>query len=390
MRDDGVVFIGDAGVGKSSLVEQVIFEKFDPAIPETTMFDMYKNTNKKNESAINYYDSSGLDKWRSVTQGIYGKARVWVLCFALNNRASFQRLDFWMSQVAESRKNNAPIILVGTKLDLKGEHAIQAAEIDAFCQQHGSKIIGYFETSAKDDINVDKMVDEISARYGVKNSPKRNFTASEMADLMVKPLSDILNSISQAPVKNAVIALIAAMKKDIRAQLEKGKPQEFINKRLNCFPGKLSEMLTATVIDTEKTPDEKRQAYNQARHRYYTTPALRRFKKTIKAIFSLVGVAIGAVVGAASGAAVGAVIGSPAAGPAAAGVAAVGAYKGASLGAKIGYGVGGAAGLSLFGLFYRRRKRYLPDAIQQSTNQLLHCVKSEIAPKTEKTPFIIN
>ena len=59
----------------------------------------------------------------------------------------------FVEQLAEDNKENFPIILLGNKCDKENEIKINIDDITYFCQNNNN--MPYFETSAKDNINVD-------------------------------------------------------------------------------------------------------------------------------------------------------------------------------------------------------------------------------------------
>ena len=80
------------------------------------------------------------------------------MVFDLTDYTTFYRIDEWkkyfIDQLAEDEKENFPFILIGNKCDLERDTKLDKESITFYCQRNSSNL-PYFETSAKDDINVE-------------------------------------------------------------------------------------------------------------------------------------------------------------------------------------------------------------------------------------------
>ena len=74
-----------------------------------------------------------------------------LLVYDVNDKTSFQNIRNWMRQIKQHASSNVNSILIANKADLK-DRVISTEEGRALAEEFG---IEYFETSAKDDINVD-------------------------------------------------------------------------------------------------------------------------------------------------------------------------------------------------------------------------------------------
>lgn len=74
-----------------------------------------------------------------------------ILFFDLTDRKSFERLNKWLSEIAQLVYNMLPIILIGNKCDLADKRVVSYEEAEAFAKAEQPT---YFETSAQSGENI--------------------------------------------------------------------------------------------------------------------------------------------------------------------------------------------------------------------------------------------
>ena len=103
----------------------------------------------------------------------YRNAECCVLVCDLTDPKSFETIDTWRSefltQLNPKDPDNFPFILLGNKCDKEGERKVPESKIKQFCASKGN--IPYFETSAKDNVNVDIAFEDV-ARMAFKRDSK--------------------------------------------------------------------------------------------------------------------------------------------------------------------------------------------------------------------------
>lgn len=104
---------------------------------------------------VNIWDTTGQEKFNSMTKGYYRNCNGAVAVFDLTKRDTFYALE---SAITEFRNTCPPdavnnIVLVGNKLDLENQRQVTLAEADQLVTR--LNLISYFETSAQSNLNVD-------------------------------------------------------------------------------------------------------------------------------------------------------------------------------------------------------------------------------------------
>ena len=117
------VILGDDGSGKKTLLFSYISKKPElenhPSVykPPTTQLEVGKYR-------INLVlcDTKGHDKYDQIRPLCYPDTDVFVICFSLIDGTTFNRVRTkWQEEVKRYSKNDIPILLVGTKLDLRDD-----------------------------------------------------------------------------------------------------------------------------------------------------------------------------------------------------------------------------------------------------------------------------
>ena len=147
------ILIGDANVGKSCLMMQFIENKFktylDPTVGVEFGAKQIKIDNKKLKLQI--WDTAGQENFRSITRAYFRGAIGGLLVFDLTKRETFENLDRWLEEAKMHSSQNIQLVLIGNKKDLE-DRKVTVEEATNFAKENN---LEYFETSAKDDINVD-------------------------------------------------------------------------------------------------------------------------------------------------------------------------------------------------------------------------------------------
>ena len=147
--------LGDAEVGKTSIMKSLIDEEFDSECLPTIGLDKFEKKEcleGGKEIKLIVWDTSGQERFRSLALKALKHIDGIVLVFDVTNKQSFDNLDEWIAII---RKNflNPIVILCGNKVDLdKQEWEVDKEEIERLAKCENWK---YFEISAKDMIGID-------------------------------------------------------------------------------------------------------------------------------------------------------------------------------------------------------------------------------------------
>ena len=119
---------------------------------------------------LKIWDTAGQEKFYSIGKTFYNGVNGIVIAFDLSEAGAIKKLNGWLSKLKENIDSTAiPIVIAGTKCDLKNIQVKKEA-INVIASLHKTK---YFETSAKNNINVDEafqyLTEEIIRRKSEDN-----------------------------------------------------------------------------------------------------------------------------------------------------------------------------------------------------------------------------
>ncbi len=124
-----------------------------------------------------HYNEKGQERFGTLTRHYYKDAVGAVVVFDIGRSSSFANVYNWWQDAKEKVSLNGsviPGIVLANKCDMMPLEAIKRREeMDQYCKE--KELVGWFETSAKDNINIDKafkfLVDRIMERISTL-SPK--------------------------------------------------------------------------------------------------------------------------------------------------------------------------------------------------------------------------
>ena len=140
-----IVFIGDAGVGKTSICNRLVHDNFQSQ--DATIGASFL-THNIDGMDIQIWDTAGQERYRSLIPMYFRGADMCVLVYDISNKASFKDLSFWIKMLFD-HCNEPHFIIIGNKLDSNREVTIEEAEHFA-----NGVSAHYFEVSAKSGKNV--------------------------------------------------------------------------------------------------------------------------------------------------------------------------------------------------------------------------------------------
>ena len=148
-----LVFLGDQGVGKTSIITRFMYDAFEKTYQATIGIDFLSKTMYLDDRTVRLqlWDTAGQERFRSLIPSYIRDCSVAVIVYDITSRASFLNTDKWIEDVRSERGNDVIIMLVGNKTDLTDRRNVSIEEGEEKAKDEN---IMFIETSAKAGHNV--------------------------------------------------------------------------------------------------------------------------------------------------------------------------------------------------------------------------------------------
>ena len=144
-----IILIGELGVGKSSLINRYVDNKFvkPPEEAELKIKNIDVDDNTVAELIIN--DTTNEEKLGKITKNYYKDAHGAIIVFDLTNKPSFNKVKFWLKEINSNAPRDIVLCLLGNKSELTTERSVAYEDAKDIA---GDNL--YYEVSAKTGNNV--------------------------------------------------------------------------------------------------------------------------------------------------------------------------------------------------------------------------------------------
>ncbi|XP_048760678.1 ras-related protein Rap-1b-like [Ostrea edulis] len=186
-----LTIMGAAGVGKSCIISQFLYDRFISEYKETVEeFHRGEYTVDGRELILDILDTAGAHSFPAMRRLAISTSDAFVLVYSIDDESSFQGVKYLRDIILAERKGeNVPIVVVGNKSDISGECRVILKETaeSIVCLDWEN---GYVEASAKDGINISGIFKEIlrQTNMGFNKTPlpkrrRLGSTSSENSDI---------------------------------------------------------------------------------------------------------------------------------------------------------------------------------------------------------------
>ncbi|XP_066496798.1 ras-related protein Rab-26 isoform X2 [Tiliqua scincoides] len=149
------MLVGDSGVGKTCLLVRFKDGAFLAGSFISTVGIDFRNKVLNVDSVkvkLQIWDTAGQERFRSVTHAYYRDAHALLLLYDVTNRASFDNIQAWLTEIQEYAKQDVVLMLLGNKVDSTQERVVKREDGEKLAKEYG---VPFMETSAKSGLNVD-------------------------------------------------------------------------------------------------------------------------------------------------------------------------------------------------------------------------------------------
>lgn len=155
-----LVLLGEAAVGKSSLVLRFVSNDFQENKEPTIGAAFLTQKCTIGDKTIKYeiWDTAGQERFASLAPMYYRNAQAAIVVYDITKPASFIKARHWVKELHEQASKDITIALVGNKYDLvqddNEEESLRKVSIEEGQGLADEEGLLFFETSAKTSHNV--------------------------------------------------------------------------------------------------------------------------------------------------------------------------------------------------------------------------------------------
>ncbi|NWS85681.1 RAB26 protein, partial [Toxostoma redivivum] len=150
-----VMLVGDSGVGKTCLLVRFKDGAFLAGSFISTVGIDFRNkvlTVDGVKVKLQIWDTAGQERFRSVTHAYYRDAHALLLLYDVTNKASFDNIQAWLTEIHEYAQQDVVLMLLGNKVDSAQDRVVKREEGEKLAKEYG---VPFMETSAKSGLNVE-------------------------------------------------------------------------------------------------------------------------------------------------------------------------------------------------------------------------------------------
>ena len=198
-----IIFVGDAGVGKTTVIARIMdspfSEVYEPSIGVDFMSKSikYRGQNIK----LQIWDTAGQEKYKGLIPSYVRNSSIVFLVYDISSKSSFDNIPKWITFIRTIE--NTTLVLCGNKLDLSNRE-VKKEEGEELAKKEG---IAFFEVSAKTNENIKNMFYNVVVElptFAESNTNKENLIKELMQENGVENVAEGIqpNIQAQAPAQN--------------------------------------------------------------------------------------------------------------------------------------------------------------------------------------------
>mmetsp|Transcript_11637 Transcript_11637/g.19429 ORF Transcript_11637/g.19429 Transcript_11637/m.19429 type:complete len:217 (+) Transcript_11637:55-705(+) len=171
-----LLVVGDLGCGKTSIIHRYVSNTYSTKYRATIGVDFALKVLQWDDNTsvrLQLWDIAGQERFGHMTRVYYKEAVGAMVVFDVTRSGTFEAVRKWKEDLdsnLSSPEHQLPCILLANKCDLAQE-PLDKDKMDAYVKENG--FIGWFETSAKEDIGIKKAYNKM-VEHILTNDPEIN------------------------------------------------------------------------------------------------------------------------------------------------------------------------------------------------------------------------
>lgn len=164
-----VVIVGDADVGKSSIVTRYHENKHNPNIHPTLGAACVEKEviYSGNTYILSMWDTAGQEAYRNLVPMYFRNSQIAIIVVDVTKPKADSIVDYWYPMVMSNCDENIIVLLAGNKVDLAEERIISNDELSNIAAKYH---MPFFETSAKTGVGISSLFEQALSEFFKRGS----------------------------------------------------------------------------------------------------------------------------------------------------------------------------------------------------------------------------
>ena len=160
-----IVLVGEERVGKTNIISRMTDNQFEYSYQCTQIASLKEKImtlkDFSDEFKVHIWDTSGNQKFRSLTKIFYKSASIALIVFNITDRKTYEEgINYWIQEI---KTINARLIcLVANYCELDEAYAVSINELKRLGDENHLQI---YMISAKNNIGIQEMLEDIITKY---------------------------------------------------------------------------------------------------------------------------------------------------------------------------------------------------------------------------------
>lgn len=146
--------VGEAGVGKSSIVERIVRDRF--LTSDNSTIGAAFSTYKYNNESYQIWDTAGQERYQALIPMYLRNSKIVIIVYDVTNVYSIQRVrDHWHDFVKNNVDDDCYVMLIGNKSDKRGRNAKDLETVENIAMDMVNEYrLPFQKVSAKNCLNM--------------------------------------------------------------------------------------------------------------------------------------------------------------------------------------------------------------------------------------------
>ena len=167
-----MVLLGDSAVGKTSIIQRFVFNRFhdvvEPSLGSMFTIKCVKLLEENAEVQFRIWDTAGQEKYHSLNTKYYQDAAIAIIVYDSTLISTFEKVELWLKEVRNSAPDDVKVVVLGNKIDLVDKEEVDPQMVQDFAQKNNIKCSF---VSAKTGVGIEELFIQL-AKESLINKPK--------------------------------------------------------------------------------------------------------------------------------------------------------------------------------------------------------------------------